>query len=231
MAILDKVRHIFGDEKSSDNNTQSPRLPPPSAHSTEDPSATTFNVAHPVDNKEAETGSSDAVTHVKSHEDTTPTEDAQLGVKKIEAVTLAWSKTALASILILYVSLSEIYLLLAMPFCFSVVSFWTDQDFSSDRIWLLTLVNNFKSTIVLSLTPFATSDWQSHSLLTVIGIVSNAMTAAVYIPMAKMLDVWGRAEGFLLMLGFCLLGLILMAASENLSTYCAAQVSTVIFLT
>jgi len=96
-----------------------------------------------------------------------------------------------------------------------------------NSIWLLTLVNNFKSTIVLSLTPFATSDWQSHSLLTVIGIVSNAMTAAVYIPTAKMLDVWGRAEGFLLMLGLCILGLIMMASSANLSTYCAAQVSVV----
>ncbi|KIW12504.1 hypothetical protein PV08_09781 [Exophiala spinifera] len=179
MAILDKIRHLAGDKQSSDD-TQSP------------PDATSFDNGHPRDNKEAEAGSSDAFSHDKSPRDTTPAEDAQLGVKKIEAVTLAWSKTALATILIL--------------------------------IWLLTLVNNFKSTIVLSLTPFATSDWQSHSLLTVIGIVSNAMTAAVYIPTAKMLDVWGRAEGFLLMLGLCILGLILMASSANLSTYCAAQV-------
>jgi hypothetical protein len=53
------------------------------------------------------------------------------------------------------------------------------------------------------------------------------MTAAVYIPMAKLLDVWGRAEGFLLMLCLCTLGLILMAASKNLPTYCAAQVRQV----
>ncbi|KAL6240381.1 hypothetical protein RBB50_012718 [Rhinocladiella similis] len=185
MAILDRFRNLVGG-KTSGADAQSP------PHSAEDRSPNAFNTGHPIDNKEAEMGSSDAITHAKSQEDTTPTEDAQLGVKKIEAVTLAWSKTALAGVLIL--------------------------------IWLLTLVNNFKSTIVLSLTPFATSDWQSHSLLTVIGIVSNALTAAVYIPMAKMLDVWGRAEGFLLMLGFCILGLVLMAASENLSTYCAAQV-------
>lgn len=50
------------------------------------------------------------------------------------------------------------------------------------------------------------------------------MTAAVYIPMAKMLDVWGRAEGFLLMIVFADLGLILMAVSHNLATFCAAQV-------
>lgn len=50
------------------------------------------------------------------------------------------------------------------------------------------------------------------------------MTAAVYIPMAKVLDVWGRAEGFALMVGSSTLGLILMAVSQNLATFCAAQV-------
>ncbi|RFU36259.1 hypothetical protein B7463_g70, partial [Scytalidium lignicola] len=87
----------------------------------------------------------------KQDEEAKSAEDAQTGVKKIEAVTLAWSKKSLAGVL--------------------------------------------SSTIVVSLTPFATSDWQSHSLLTVIGVVANSMTAAVYIPMAKLLDVWGRAEG------------------------------------
>jgi hypothetical protein len=58
----------------------------------------------------------------------------------------------------------------------------------------------------------------------VIEIVSSAMTAAVYIPMAKLLDVWGRAEGFLLMVGSATLGIVLMATSNNLETYCAAQV-------
>ena len=60
----------------------------------------------------------------------------------------------------------------------------------------------------------------------VIEIVSSAMTAAVYIPMAKLLDVWGRAEGFLLMVGSATLGIVLMATSNNLQTYCAAQVGS-----
>jgi hypothetical protein len=42
--------------------------------------------------------------------------------------------------------------------------------------------------------------------------------------MAKALDLWGRAEGFLLMTFFCILGLILLASSQNLATYCAGQV-------
>lgn len=96
MAILDRFRNLVGG-KTSGADAQSP------PHSAEDRSPNAFNTGHPIDNKEAEMGSSDAITHAKSQEDTTPTEDAQLGVKKIEAVTLAWSKTALAGVLILYV--------------------------------------------------------------------------------------------------------------------------------
>lgn len=78
--------------------------------------------------------------------------------------------------------------------------------------------------MVLSLSPYATSSFLGHSLLTVIGIVASAMAGAVYIPMAKALDLWGRAEGFLLMIIFCILGIILLAASQNLPTYCAGEV-------
>ncbi|CAH0018809.1 unnamed protein product [Clonostachys rhizophaga] len=91
-------------------------------------------------------------------------------------------------------------------------------------IWLLFLTNGFRLAILASLTPYVTSQWSSHSLLTVITIVSNSMSGAVYIPMAKMLDVWGRAEAFLLMVGSCVLGLILMAVADNLATFCAARV-------
>ncbi|KAL3421168.1 MFS siderophore iron [Phlyctema vagabunda] len=91
-------------------------------------------------------------------------------------------------------------------------------------MWLLYLVNAFQASILSNLLPFATSSFESHSLLTVIYIVSNSMTAAVYIPLAKMLDLWGRAEGFVLMVAFATLGLILMAASNGLTTFCVAQV-------
>lgn len=40
----------------------------------------------------------------KNFEDVVPTQDAQTGVQKIEAVTLTWTKKSLAGLLILYVS-------------------------------------------------------------------------------------------------------------------------------
>jgi len=91
-------------------------------------------------------------------------------------------------------------------------------------MWLLYFVNAFQSSITSNLTPYVTSDFEQHSLLTVIYIVSNAMSAATYIPVAKILDLWGRAEGFVIMICFATLGLILMAICHNLTTFCAAQV-------
>lgn len=81
-----------------------------------------------------------------------------------------------------------------------------------------------QQSINLSLLGYVTSDFESHSLLNVIYIVADAMTAAVYIPTAKVMDVWGRAEGFLAMTIFATLGLIIMAACHNLPTFCAAYV-------
>lgn len=92
------------------------------------------------------------------------------------------------------------------------------------NIWLIYFVNAFQSTILSNLIPFVTSEFESHSLLNVIYIVASAMSAAVYIPLSKILDVWGRAEGFLIMTLFATLGLILMATCHNIATFCAANV-------
>lgn len=75
------------------------------------------------------------------------------------------------------------------------------------------------------MTAYATSEFGLHSLLTVVDIVSGAMTAACYIPLAKGLDLWGRAEGFLLMVGMLTLGMVLQAAAPNLPALCAGRVS------
>ncbi|GKU10125.1 unnamed protein product [Fusarium langsethiae] len=94
-------------------------------------------------------------------------------------------------------------------------------------IWFVYLLNAFQSSTVGSLVPYVTSSWGAHSLLNVIDVVASSMTAAVFIPLAKLLDLWGRAEGYLLMVAFAELGLILMATSTNLSIYCAANVSLI----
>ncbi|BCS28336.1 uncharacterized protein APUU_61384A [Aspergillus puulaauensis] len=92
------------------------------------------------------------------------------------------------------------------------------------NIWLLYFVNAMQSNIINNLTPYITSQYESHSLLNTIYIVADSITAAVYIPLAKVLDVWGRAEGFLMMTVLATAGLIMMAGCHNLPTFCAAYV-------
>ncbi|VEU22187.1 DEKNAAC103186 [Brettanomyces naardenensis] len=92
-------------------------------------------------------------------------------------------------------------------------------------MWLVYLLNAFQTATAGNLVPYVTSDCGDHSLLTVIDVVANSLTAAVFIPLAKFLDLWGRAEGFLVMAVFSELGLILMATSKDLPTFCAANVS------
>lgn len=91
-------------------------------------------------------------------------------------------------------------------------------------MWALYCTNAFQNGINGALSPYQVSSWEDHSLLTVIYIVSNSMAAAVYIPVAKMLDIWGRAEGFAVLAGLSVLGLILSASATSLSTFCAANV-------
>ncbi|KAM3512165.1 hypothetical protein MY11210_004229 [Beauveria gryllotalpidicola] len=69
------------------------------------------------------------------------------------------------------------------------------------------------SVTINALTPFATSSFAASSLLTVIQIVAGSLGSAVYIPMPKAPDLWGRAEGFLLIMSLAVLGIIVVASS------------------
>ena len=91
-------------------------------------------------------------------------------------------------------------------------------------MWSLYLVNAFQSSITGNLTAYVLSDFDSHSLIPVIYIVSSTMSAAMYLPVAKALDIFGRSETFMTMTLMATLGLVLMATTQNVQTFCAAQV-------
>jgi len=93
-------------------------------------------------------------------------------------------------------------------------------------MFLLYFVNAFQSSITSNLSAYITSGFETHSLVSVISVVSSVMSAATYMPVAKILNLWDRSVGFALMAGLATLGLILSATCSNLATYCAAQVLT-----
>lgn len=94
----------------------------------------------------------------------------------------------------------------------------------NSRMFFLYMVNAFQSSITSSLSAYVTSGFESHSLIPVINIVSSVMGAATYMPLAKVLNVWDRSIGFVVMAAFATLGLILSATCSDIATYCAAQV-------
>lgn len=57
-------------------------------------------------------------------------------------------------------------------------------------MWLLYFINGFNQSINGTLSAYVTSDFESHSLIPLISVVSTVMAAAVYMPLAKILNLW-----------------------------------------
>lgn len=74
------------------------------------------------------------------------------------------------------------------------------------------------------LTPYVTSSFKQHSLTAATGIMSSLIGGLTKLPLAKILDIWGRPHGLAVMMVFLTVGLVMMAGCNNVKTYCAAQV-------
>lgn len=95
-----------------------------------------------------------------------------------------------------------------------------------------------------------TSEFNQLEMLSSVSVVSSVIGGVVKLPIATLIDVWGRMEGYVLMvsltvIGMCVtlslqittkmvdltppdppfVGLIMIAVCNNIETYAAAQVS------
>jgi fucose permease len=91
-------------------------------------------------------------------------------------------------------------------------------------IFLVYFVNSMQQQTTGQFLPYVTSAFSSHSLIPVIGIVSNIVTGVMKPPLAKILDVFGRFEGLTISLVCQLLGLVLMASCTSVQIYAAATI-------
>ncbi|KAK4493796.1 hypothetical protein PRZ48_014981 [Zasmidium cellare] len=94
--------------------------------------------------------------------------------------------------------------------------------------WCLYLLFAFERSFYSNIGPYITSMFEEHSLLPTVDLVANIMSGASYLPMAKALNMYGRAEGLVFMAVGSIIGLILTAACTNIETYCAGVVFTTI---
>lgn len=92
------------------------------------------------------------------------------------------------------------------------------------RIWILYFVDALQSGMSTSFYPYVTSSFALHSLTATTSIMSSLIGGLFKLPLAKILDIWGRPQGFCAMLGCLTIGLIMMAGCNGVKTYAAAQV-------
>lgn len=72
--------------------------------------------------------------------------------------------------------------------------------------------------------PYVVSEFSSHSLIPTIAILSNILSGVLKLPVAKIIDSWGRPQGFASTTLLAALGLLLMSVCQDVQTYAAAQV-------
>jgi MFS family permease len=143
-------------------------------------------------NKQPDTVVNDLEDSVPDGEGSAVDTHAQPGVQTIEAVTVAWTTTALT---VAYV-----------------------------MIWLIYFVEGMLSGINAALSPYVTSDFAQHSLTPTVAILSSVIGGVTNLTLAKVLDVFGRPQGYFLCIVIATVGLIMMAACNNVEAYAAAQV-------
>ncbi len=78
--------------------------------------------------------------------------------------------------------------------------------------------------LVRNLQPYVTSSFSRHGLTPTVGIVASLAGGVSQFPLAKILNVFGRMECYIIVHILCTVGLILMAVARSVETYAAALV-------
>ncbi|KAF3116309.1 hypothetical protein TWF706_003958 [Orbilia oligospora] len=66
--------------------------------------------------------------------------------------------------------------------------------------------------------------FNSHSLISTSAVVASIVGGVLRLPIGKVIDIWGRAEGFVIFAVIFLIGLVMLAATDGVATYAAAYV-------
>lgn len=88
-------------------------------------------------------------------------------------------------------------------------------------IFFSSLITEFAGYSIGTYTPYATSSFKAHSMLATAAVVYKIARVITYPIVAKLADVFGRAEGFSFAILLMTLSFIMYASSNNISTYIA----------
>ncbi|KAF2723172.1 MFS general substrate transporter [Polychaeton citri CBS 116435] len=79
------------------------------------------------------------------------------------------------------------------------------------------------SSVQSNLKPYITSSFESHGLTAVVSIVATITGGVCNLFIAKLIDIWGRVEGFFFMLLLIVVGCIMLADCQSIQMYAAAN--------
>ncbi|KAK3045185.1 hypothetical protein LTS18_014375, partial [Coniosporium uncinatum] len=91
-------------------------------------------------------------------------------------------------------------------------------------IWLTYFLQGLVTGTSGALLPFVSSAFAQHSLAPTTSILSAVIGGVTNLSIAKVLDIFGRPQGYLLCIVLAVLGLIMSASCNNVEAYAASQV-------
>lgn len=83
---------------------------------------------------------------------------------------------------------------------------------------------SFVQDVIGTLFPYVLSDYSAHGLIPVFRMVTTIVSALLFLPMAKVLDTFGRIYGLLVSIALIVLGLVIQAAAQNIAAFGAAHI-------
>ncbi|KAL4782686.1 major facilitator superfamily domain-containing protein [Aspergillus varians] len=90
-------------------------------------------------------------------------------------------------------------------------------------LYFVSFVDALLGSIQTTLNPYITSEFGKHGLLTVVSVVSTILGGSSKLTLAKIVDIWGRIEGFIFMVVIITIGLIMKATCKTIEMYAAAH--------
>lgn len=87
----------------------------------------------------------------------------------------------------------------------------------------MTFVDTLLQAVHSGLVAYVTSSFNQHGLLAVTFIFGSVVAGVGKLAIAKIIDIRGRCEGFLLMILFIVVGMILKALCKSVETYAAGH--------
>jgi MFS family permease len=136
---------------------------------------------------------------------------AQAGVRQVEAITAVWSTRMLWTVFVLSVTESTYPHYRYKPPNLSI------------RLYVINVIDAILQHIQSSLTPYVTSAFAQHGLLATTGVVSSIVGGVCQLTIAKVIDIWGRGQGYTVMLVLCVVGLTMKATCDSVEMYAAAH--------